>query len=162
MKTVHVRTALLILSIGLSGCQQKEAPLLPKVDTAKSHAIKRGTRIVVPDSIKGKWKAVKIAVVDKPAAKESIYNVPIGGKITLPRSAMTITVEAFLPSFIIEGSTITSSGNELNNPGAKVRITENGTVIFNGWLFSRYPTTHAFMHPRYGFTLIDGVPTTPK
>ncbi len=158
---VYVRTALLILSIGLSGCQQKEAPLLSKMDTANSHAVKKEATIVVPDNVKGKWKAVRIAVVDKSAAKESIFTVPIGGKITLPRSTMIIMVESFLPAFVMEGSTMTSSGNEPKNPGAKVLITENGAVVFNAWLFSRYPTTHAFMHPRYGFTLMDGVPATP-
>lgn len=160
MKTVHVRTALLILSFGLVGCQQKEPPLLPKLDTAKSHTVKKETAIVVPDNVKGKWKAVKIAVLDKSAAKESVYSIPIGSKITLPRSTMTIMVESFLPAFTMEGSIMTSAGNELNNPGAKVKIVENGAVIFNGWLFARYPTTHAFMHPRYSFTLTDGVPAT--
>jgi hypothetical protein len=71
---------------------------------------------------------------------------------------MAIAVESFLPSFIMEGSTLTSVNNEMNNPGAKVRITEGETVIFKGWLFSRYPTTHAFMHPKYGFALTDAVP----
>lgn len=158
---MHVRTALLILSIVLSGCQQKETPLLPKMDTAKSHSFKKGATIVVPDSVRGKWKAVRIAVVDKSAAKESIYTVPIGGNIVLPHSTMTIVVESFLPAFVIEGTAMTSSGNEQKNPGAKVQISENGAILFNGWMFSRYPTTHAFRHPRYGFTLIDGVPATP-
>jgi len=158
---VHVPIMLLILSIGLSGCQQKEEPLLPKVDTAKSHTVKKETAIIVPDSVKGKWKAVRISVLDKSAAKESIYTVPIGGTTTLPRSTMTIMVDSFLPAFVMEGSTMTSSGNELKNPGAKVRIIENGAVIFNAWLFSRYPTTHAFMHPRYAFTLTDVVPASP-
>ncbi|HEX9023463.1 MAG TPA: DUF2155 domain-containing protein [Geobacteraceae bacterium] len=159
---VHARTALIILAIGLSGCQQKEAPpLLSRVDTADSHSVKKEATIVVPDSVRDKWKAVRIAVVDKSAAKEAVYTIPLGGTITLPHSTMNITVESFLPSFVMEGSTMTSSGNEPKNPGAKVLIAENGAVVFNAWLFSRYPTTHAFMHPRYGFTLVNGVPSTP-
>lgn len=163
VKTVHVGTALLILSMGLWGCQQKQdEPLLQNMDTAGSHTTaKKGATVVVPDSVKGKWKAVRIAVVDKSAAKEAIYTVPIGGKLTLPHSTMTIMVDAFLPAFVIEGSAMTSSGNEPKNPGAKVRITENGAVIFNAWLFARFPTTHAFMHPHYAFTLLNGVPATP-
>src|SRR6185369_2960294 len=155
---VHLRSVLLILSIGLSGCQQKEQQAPPRVDTAQSHTVKKETTIVVPDAVKGKWKAVRVAVVDKSKGKVSVYKIPIGGKFTLPRSTMTIMVDAFLPAFIMEGSTITSSSNELKNPGAIVRITEDGAVIFKGWLFSRYPTTHAFMHPKYGFTLADAVP----
>ena len=161
MKTVNVLTVLLILCFSLTGCLQKESPL-PKTDTANSHAVKKPASIVVPDAVKGKWKAVRIAVYDKSAAKESIYTIPIGGKTTLPHSAMTITVEAFLPAFVIEGSTMTSAGNDPKNPGAKVRIAENGAALFKGWMFSRYPTTHAFRHPRYSFTLNEGVPTSPR
>ena len=117
----------------------------------------------MPDSVRGKWKAVKIAVTDKSVSKEHVYTIPIGGKITLPRTSMTIEVETFLPAFIMEGSVRTSSSNQLKNPGAKVRISDAGSVIYKGWLFSRYPTTHAFMHPRYGFTLVDFVPAaTPR
>jgi hypothetical protein len=158
VKTVHLRTVLIILSLGVSGCQQHEKPAPPKVDTAQSHAVEKETTIIVPDSVKGKWKAVRLAVVNKSSASIKIYTIPIGGKITLPGAEMTIAVDSFLPAFIMEGSILTSSGNELKNPGAKVRITEGGTVIFKGWLFSRYPTTHAFMHPKYGFTLTDAVP----
>jgi len=71
---------------------------------------------------------------------------------------MIVKVETFLPAFIMEGSTMTSSTNELKNPGVNVLITENGAVIFKGWLFSKFPNTHAFMHPKYGFTLVDFVP----
>jgi hypothetical protein len=73
---------------------------------------------------------------------------------------MIIQVETFLPAFIMEGSTMTSASNELKNPGAKVQITENGAVIFRGWLFSLFPNTQAFMHPKYGFSLVDVVPAS--
>lgn len=112
----------------------------------------------MPDSVKGKWKAVKIAVTDKSGVKEHVFTIPIGGKITLPKTGMTIEVETFLPAFIMEGSVRTSSSNQLLNPGAKVLISESGTVIYKGWIFSRYPTTHAFTHPQYGFTLVDFIP----
>jgi hypothetical protein len=70
---------------------------------------------------------------------------------------MSIEVEAFLPAFIKEGSVMTTSSNELKNPGAKVKITEKGNIIFNGWLFARFPT-NTFIHPNFGFTLVDAVP----
>jgi hypothetical protein len=147
-----------LLSLWLFGCQQNQQPLPYKVNTAHSHATPKEATIIIPDAIKGKWKAVKIAVIDKTKAKEEIYTIPIGKKITLSGSTMTIEVETFLPAFIMEGATMTSSSNELRNPGAKVRISDSGADIYRGWLFSRYPTTHAFMHPRYGFSLIDVVP----
>ncbi len=106
-----------------------------------------------------RWKAVKIAIIDKVRGKENIYIVPIGTQYAVPSTELTILVEFFLPAFTMEGATITSSSNELLNPGAKVRITENGTSVFNGWLFSKFPNTHALTHPKFGFSLIGVVPT---
>jgi len=125
-----------------------------------SHAVKKEARIVVPPSVAKRWRAVKIAVVDKSNVTQKIYTVPIGGKLAIPDSSMDIKVETFLPAFIMEGSTMTSASADLVNPGVKVQITENGAIIFKGWLFSKFPNTHAFMHPRYGFTLVDFVPAS--
>lgn len=149
--------SLLILA-GIVGCQQKERGAPPKIDTERSHQTKKEATVVVPDAVKRSWKAVKIAVVDKANVKETIYTIPIGGTISLPGTPMKIEVEAFLPAFVMEGTVMTSASNDLKNPGAKVKITDKGSIIFNGWLFSRFPTTHAFMHPNYGFTLVGVVP----
>lgn len=157
----HSRTLLIIstlLIFMMTGCQDKDQQTPYKVETAQSHTSKKELSVVVPDTVKGKWKAVKIAVTDKTIAKQTIYTIPIGGAFTLPNSKMTIEVEVFLPAFVMEGSSMTSSSNSLKNPGTKVRITEGSAIIFKGWLFSLFPTTHALMHPRYGFTLVDVVP----
>ena len=148
-----------ILFFLLVGCQREEAVTSPKIDTAPSHFSEKKGTIAVPDTVKGKWKAVKIAVTDKSTAKQVVYTIPIEKTITIPNTDMSIEVEAFLPAFIMEGSIMTSSSNSLKNPGAKVRITEGNALIFKGWLFSLFPTTHSFIHPRYGFTLVDVVPT---
>jgi hypothetical protein len=141
------------------GCQQDhQPPPKAEVGSLNSHTLKKGARIVVPPFVAGKWKAVRIAVLDKTNVSQKTYTIPIGGSLTIPSSRMSVKVETFLPAFTMEGSTMTSASNELKNPGAKVQITENGAVIFEGWLFSQFPNTHAFMHPRYGFTLVDVVP----
>jgi hypothetical protein len=142
-----------VLSL-LAGCQQ-EQQLPPKVDIAHSHTSKKEAIIVIPPNVTDKWKSVRIAVIDKSNASQKLYSIPIGGKLAIPSSTLIIEVETFLPAFTMEGSVMTSSSNELKNPGVKVRITENESVIFNGWLFSMFPKTHAFMHPKYGFTLVD-------
>jgi hypothetical protein len=156
-----LQTALFAFSIllsGLAGCQKQEQPLPPKARPQASHSAKKETKIVIPPSVAGKWKAVRIAVIDKTRVSQKIYTIPVGGKINIPSSKLTISVETFLPAFIMEGSLLTSSSNELTNPGAKVRITEKDEELFSGWLFSKFPSTHAFIHPRYGFTLIDALP----
>jgi hypothetical protein len=151
--------ALTLLLAGMSGCQRDQQPP-PKanIDSVNSRTVKKEARIVVPPSVDGRWKAVGIAVIDKSNKSRKIYTIPIGGKLSIPGSTMIVKVETFLPAFIMEGSTMTSSTNELKNPGVNVLITENGAVIFKGWLFSKFPNTHAFMHPKYGFTLVDFVP----
>jgi len=115
-------------------------------------------KVVLPSFVTGKWKAVKIAVIDKSKTSQHVYTIPIKGNMAIPDSTLVIGVEAFLPAFTMEGSSMTSASNELKNPAAKVQILENGSVIFRGWLFSQFPNTHAFMHPRYGFILVDFVP----
>jgi hypothetical protein len=147
----------LALSAALTGCQQKEQEPPLKIDAAGSHVTKKEVAVVVPDSVKKTWKAVKIAVIDKANIKETVYTIPIGSSVSLPESSMSIEVEAFLPAFIMEGSVMTTSSNELKNPGAKVKITEKGNILFNGWLFAKFPT-NTFIHPNYGFTLVDAVP----
>ena len=158
---VSPQTALLVLIIlfaGLSGCRQDQQPP-PKVDVGSlnAHTAKAGAAIVVPPDVAEKWKAVKIAVIDKSNLSQKIYIIPIGGKLAIPASNMLIKVETFLPAFIMEGSTLTSSSSDLKNPAVKVQITESGALIFDGWLFSKFPNKHAFMHPKYGFTLVAGV-----
>jgi len=151
-----------IFSLGvLNGCQEQQPPP-PVVETAHSHPVKKESKIVVPPEVHSKWRAVKIAVIDKSNVSQKSYTIPIGEKLAIPSSTLVVEVEAFLPSFTMEGSVMTSSSNELKNPGAKVRITDNGVMIFNGWLFALFPKTHAFMHPKYGFTLMDVVPAGKK
>lgn len=139
------------------GCQQEQPPTT-ELNSAHSHPIKKEAKIVIPPGVEDRWKAVRISVVDKSNVSQKHYTIPIGGRLAIPDSTLVIEVETFIPAFTMEGSIITSSSNELKNPGVKVRITENGSVIFRGWLFSLFPKTHAFMHPKYGFTLVDVIP----
>jgi hypothetical protein len=160
---VTLQSALLVITVtvlGLAGCQQDERPkpLPPKTSSSHAQPVKKEATVLVPSAVVGKWKSVSIAVIDKSNISQKRYTIPIGGSLSIPSTALTIEVESFLPAFIMEGTTMTSSSNELTNPGAKVKISENGAVIFKGWLFSKFPNTHAFMHPKYGFTLMDVTP----
>lgn len=133
---------------------QVRAEIPPDVLTPRpSHRTVIEKKIVVPHEVFMRWKAVKFAVIDKKRGTENIYVVPIGVPYVIPVSKLTIFVEAFLPAFTMEGTTITSSSNDLWNPAAKVNITEKGTVIFQGWLFAKFPNTHAVTHPRFGVSL---------
>ena len=114
--------------------------------------------VEVPEIVKGKWKAVVLVVEDKEKHTTKEQTVALGEKYKIPGSDLAIQVKQFFPSFVMQGSSITSTSNEPNNPAAQVSVTEGGSEVFNGWLFARYPTTHAFTHPRFAITLKAGVP----
>lgn len=142
----------------ITACQGGKEQPSPVVKPTATHQSTKEKTVVVPPEVASRWKAVKIAIIDKSLATENVYIVPIGGSSSIPSSNLVITVEAFLPTFVIEGSSMTSSSNELKNPGVKVRITDNDSLIYKGWLFSNFPNTHAFMHPKFSFTVVGAVP----
>jgi len=147
--------SLLALSV-TTGCnEQKSKPV-----AATPKPVKTPSQVVVPEEVKGKWKAVKIQVADKNAKKQQVYTVEIGTDFRLPDTGLTLRVDNFLPAFVMDGTTLTSQSNELRNPAAQLSVTEGGKEIYKGWLFALYPTTHAFQHPQYGFTLVDYVPAS--
>jgi hypothetical protein len=147
----------LVAMITVAGCNEQD-PLKAKV--TKTQPVKAASVVVVPESVKGKWKAVKISVIDKSTSQQKVYTVAIGSQFKLPDSNLTLTVENFLPHFVMEGTTLTSQSNELLNPAAQIRVNEGGREIYKGWLFTLYPTTHAFQHPQFSFTLAGYLPAS--
>jgi hypothetical protein len=143
----------------LSACQSSKetAPVLrPTV----SHRTVKEKQVVVPAEVAREWRAVRISVIDKVHATENVYVFPIGKVTRIPGVKLSISVDAFLPSFVMEGTTITSSSNKPGNPGVKVRITDSdtGLLVYSGWLFVNFPNTHAVTHPNYAFNFVAPVP----
>jgi hypothetical protein len=147
-----------VAAVVVTGCNEKKSK--PVAAAPQPQPVKMASAVVVPDSVKGKWKAVKIQVTDKNAKDLRVYTVGIGTEFKLPNSGLALRVENFLPAFVMEGTNLTSQSNELRNPAAQLTVKEGGREIFKGWLFALYPTTHAFQHPQYGFTLVDYVPAS--
>jgi hypothetical protein len=143
-----------------AGCGKKEETAGPASSAGQQGGAKKESVIKVPDSVKGKWRAVKISVLDKETHQETVLTIPIGQATQVPGSSISLAVEVFLPQFIIDGTALTSLSNEPKNPAALVRILENGKELHKGWLYSLYPTTHAYQHPKYGFTLVDFIPAS--
>ncbi|UFS72113.1 DUF2155 domain-containing protein [Geomonas sp. RF6] len=141
----------LLALIAFVGCTQKEEK---NQAAPKSQQAKKESQVVVPENVKGKWKAVKIAVIDKNSGKQSVYSVPVNSEFPIPNSGLLLKVGDFLPHFVMEGTALTSRSNDPKNPAVQIRIEEGGREIFKGWLFANFPTTHAFQHPQYGFTLV--------
>ena len=115
------------------------------------------TSVVVPDSVKGKWKAIVLVVSDKKTNKQQEYTINLNSELKVPNSNLKIAVSEYLPDFKMDGLTITSSSNEPNNPAVGVKVFENDKEIFKGWLYSKFPSIHPFEHPNYGIALKGGV-----
>ena len=160
MKNLILRfAALSLLTILLIpvGCSKEDVEKKPVAD-----ADVLLSRIVVPDEVAGQWKAVRITVLNKETNQEETYTVDIGYEFKIADSNVQLKVNAFLPAFVMKGKDMTSNSNRLDNPAALISLSEDGEQIFNGWLFSRFPGTHAFQHPRFSFTLVDFIPAQPK
>jgi hypothetical protein len=154
---LHTIAAVVFLA-AVFGCEKKEDAAPPTTVEEAAPVQRQETRIIIPDEVQGKWKAVKIAVLDKETTREEVYTIDLDSEFTIPGDGLTLRVSNFLPAFIMDGLTLTSVSNEPRNPAVQIEISENGRRVFKGWLFSLYPGTHAFHHPRYSFTLVDFLP----
>jgi hypothetical protein len=161
-KMTHLIVLFLMLVLALAlGCQKKaeEIPLdMPEETTGEIPMPVVPSKIMVPEDVAGKWKAVVLEVTDKDTSERTDFTLNIGETAPLGSTGLSIFVEAFLPSFQMAGDVFTSSSPDLNNPAVKARITDStGAELFNRWLFSLYPATHPFDHPRYAIILKDYV-----
>ncbi|MBK8794426.1 MAG: DUF2155 domain-containing protein [Holophaga sp.] len=119
---------------------------------------KKESQVMVPGELKGKWKSIRIAVVDHGTKKETMVVVPAGADFQIPGTGLTIRAENMLPDFTMGGGVITSKSEKMENPAVQVRISEGGQERFRGWMFVKFPDTHAFDHPKYGLKLIEFIP----
>jgi hypothetical protein len=152
---------LLLVVATVTSCQKKaeEIPLdMPEESAGEVTMPAVPSRIMVPEEVQAKWKAVVLEVTDKDTNERTEHKMTIGETAPLGSTGLTVFIEAFLPSFQMAGDVFTSSSPDLNNPAAKVKIMDGtGAELYNRWLFSLYPATHPFDHPRYAVILKDYV-----
>ena len=162
VKRIHLLLLILVLFAALAfGCQKKgEEISLDKPEEMSDEVAMPAlpSKIMVPEDIQNKWKAVVLEVTDKDTNERTDHTVTIGETQPLGSTGLSVFVEAFLPSFQMAGDVFTSSSPDLNNPAAKVKIMDStGAELYNRWLFALYPATHPFDHPRYAVILKDYV-----
>jgi len=145
--------------------QPSPMPMQPSPQSPMQKPMTMGqTKIVVPDSIKGKWSAVKLVVQDKVTKESKEYTVNLNSDLKIPNSNLKIHVGEFFPDFKMSGINLTSASNEPKNPAVAVRVLEGEKQIFPaqgkkwGWLFSKMPSVHPLNHPKYVIILKEGIP----
>ncbi len=120
-----------------------------------------GRAVRVPETVKGKWQAVKLRVEQKTGGKPpEVFTVKLGGQLDIPGSKLRVRVSDFLPALQVSGNEVTSASNEPTNPAVLVSVTDGGKETFKGWLFSKFPEMQPFEHPRYRITLVEGLPAS--
>lgn len=132
----------------LEAIQKSKGKISESARVKKAHA-----PVVVPPDVQSKWKAVLIEVVNKETSEQKDYVVNINQDFVIPNTKIRLNVLTFLPDFSMSLREITSLSNELRNPAAKIVIYEDGTKIFEGWLFQKLPTVHPFVHKVYAIRL---------
>jgi len=150
----------LILSTG--ACKKREEKPIPQVSNKApsfhgTPMFKGETKVIVPEDVKGKWKAVKILFEDKAEKKNTEYTIDLNSDFKVPDTDIKISVGEFLPDFRMSAGTITSASNEANNSAVRVKVFEGEKEVFRGWLFAKFPTAHPFEHHRYAIILKEGV-----
>ncbi len=120
------------------------------------------TRLEVPPEVANAYTGIKISWKDKSDGKEGIIEVPLGGGTPLPDPSLVVRADVFLPAFTMGGGAITSEGVEPQNPAARITVFDKGKEIFAGWIFTRFPDVHPFVHPRFQLHLEGGVPKAGK
>ncbi len=120
-------------------------------------------KVIVPEDVKGKWRAVKLLVKNKKSKKTRAYTVNTNSEFNIPNSNLRVAVGDFMPDFKIEGNNLTSSTNDPKNPSVAIRVYENDKQIFPapgrqwGWLFAKVPSLHPVKHSLYSIILKEGI-----
>lgn len=145
--------------------QMPQMPMQPAPQAPMQRPMTMGeTKVIVPDSVKGKWSAVKLVVEDKVKKESKEYTINLNSDFKVPDSNLKIHVGDFLPDFKMSGLTLTSASNEPKNPAVALRVFEGNKQIFPvqgkkwGWLFSKMPSIHPLNHPKYMIILKEGIP----
>jgi hypothetical protein len=119
------------------------------VDKVKEYG---GVPVVIPIEVRYSWRAVKIEVIIKETNTRNEYEIPLNSRFEVPETDLVLEVGDFFPTFE-KLDTITSRTNDLNNPAVDLKIYVKDVMLYKGFLFSKFPTVHPFVHNQYGVYL---------
>ncbi len=104
-----------------------------------------------------KYSGIKIEAVNKNDGSKIEITAPFGQKIPIGSTGLEITTSSYFTSFTMVDGGVKNVSMEESNPAAKVIITDNGSQLFDGWLFQEYPDMHPFEHPVWKVVLAGAV-----
>lgn len=152
----------------LPGCRKKDKVTMPPAlntpggENPHGMGMGGGARkesvVVVPEFQKGKYKGVRLSLMDLATKQETLLEVPLNTNFPIPGTGLAVRVENILSAFGMGDGVITSRSDTMANPAAQVVVSEGGQEVWKGWLFSLYPDTHAFGHAKYTLKLVTFLP----
>lgn len=169
MKRFLALSASAVLAFG-PACRERGRPE-PSIRMAPSHDVEQPagpgsgqkvpTRLEVPPEVQRAYSGIRLSWKDGVNGQQGVLEVPLGGAAKLPGSGLEVRGDVYLPAFSMSQEAITSSGIEEQNPAARIAVAENGSEIFGGWIFARFPDVHPFAHARYSLKLVGGIRRAP-
>ena len=122
----------------LSGCRGCEREVLPPASpTASPSASPSASPIMsIAPEVALRWAAVTVAVLGS-GGTSSLVRLELGGAAApVVDSPLAIELMAFAPNFRMDAATQdVRSDADPANPAARLRVTERGKTVFEGWVF---------------------------
>lgn len=129
-------------------------PNHPVLDKAFSHPASGSQPNIIPSpEAAAKWKSADLSVRAAGHAEQRL-RVSIGGQQPVTATDLTISVLAYLPSFKINGNTVTSSSNNPDNPAVFVQLRNPQGKLAEGWVFQKLPQFDTFHSDKVTVTLL--------
>lgn len=153
-KAALVAAALFTVALVFSGCgnDAKEAELAKERERAlqnfsegvtpppKPMPLPANLEILVPDSVKAKYKSVVMAVGVRKTGDVKKFTVRIGDTASVPGTDYTVKVIAYLPAWMLKGNMVTTKNDQQTDPAVRATIYESGKVVFDGFIFEKHKT----------------------
>jgi hypothetical protein len=121
-------------------------------EAAKPH---KEAVVVVKESQKGKWKAIKIAILDVATGKETFQIVPAGKEVALGSTGVTMKIDNILSDFTMGDKVIQAGSDTMRNPAAQVEMVEGGKLFWKGWVFKLFPDGRKFGQDKFSIKLVE-------
>ena len=167
-KLVILAVALALVGVFGAGCSNKSDEQARKVQAERERELKNFTEgvtpppkpqplpksqvIEVPDSVKGKYSAVILLIGDRRTKVINKFNVKLGAEAAVPGTDYTIKVGEYLPNWVVRGKVVSSKDNKPEDPAVRAVISENGKVVFDGFIFQKHRTP-SFITDKYAIGL---------
>lgn len=104
------------------------------------------------------YKGIVVSAADIKKGTNVEMEVPFGTETKINNTPLTIIVQSYFPDFTMVNGGVANKSMTENNPGAKVVIKKDGTMVFDGWLFQKFPGAHGFDDPDYNIIMIKSAP----